>query len=89
MPVLDRQAEKAGEIMSPYPLSSILKTSTTEDFSRLRILHVPFPRMILFSPVKGSVQWDSAALPYGTYIQETLLRSWYRCSHPKRLFRAS
>lgn len=41
---------KAGERISPFPLSSILKTSRTDDFSRFRIRHVPSWFTIVWSP---------------------------------------
>lgn len=46
----ERQFKNEEERISPVPLSSILKTSMTEDFSGFRILHVPSPETVDFSP---------------------------------------
>lgn len=52
---LDLQAENAGEMISPVPLSSTLKTSISDDFSRLRILHVPSSWIVVLSPATVSL----------------------------------
>lgn len=45
-----RHATNAGERISPWPLSSILKTSMKEDLSRLRMRQTPSLIIVCFSP---------------------------------------
>lgn len=58
-----RHSLKLCERISPCPLSSILRTSSREDFSILRILHTPSPTTSVFSPVQHTYL-ISFTLPY-------------------------
>ena len=52
---LHRHRMKFSERISPWPESSILKTSILDDLSSFRILHTPSPAIVTFNPAKHHV----------------------------------